>query len=60
MQQPSGIAEPSRYPLPELTTITVTRPVDQLSPFEHLLIAEVLEQFRRIQRQDTTNQKGRS
>lgn len=51
--QPSNLKEPGRYSLPELTKITLTRPADQLTTTEHLVIAQLLEEFKRIQRQET-------
>jgi hypothetical protein len=51
---PSNIKEPGQYPLPELASITLTKATDQLTTFEHLLVAQVLEAFKRIRR----NSKG--
>jgi hypothetical protein len=51
--QPSNLKEPGQYPLPELTTIRLTKPADQLNSFEHLLVAQLLEEFKRIKRSAT-------
>lgn len=40
----------NRHPLPELLTLRVTKPTSQFTPFEHLLVGDVLEQFKRIKR----------
>lgn len=48
--QPSGIHEPGRYPLPELITLKFTKPADQMTPFEHLFVGQLLEELRRIKR----------
>jgi len=38
------------YPLPEQLVITVTKPADQLTTFERLLVAELLEAIARVKR----------
>lgn len=39
------------YPLVEQVILTITKPTDQLSTFENLLIREVLEQIDRNRRE---------
>lgn len=41
----------NRHPLPELLTLTVKKSPDDFTKFEHLMVGDVLEQFRRIRRQ---------
>lgn len=50
--QPSNLKEPGRYPLPELAHITVTKPTDQMTSFDHLVVGQLLEEFKRIKRQE--------
>ncbi len=42
----------NRHPLPELLTLTVKKSPDDFTPFEHLLVGDVLEAFRRIKRSE--------
>lgn len=40
-----------KHPLIELTTITITKPVDQFTNFDHLLVGQLLEEMSRVKRQ---------
>lgn len=40
----------NRYPLPELTTLTVTKSPSDFTNFEHLFVGQLLEEFGRIKR----------
>ena len=49
------------YPLPEQLVIKVTKPADQLTTFERLLLAELLEAIARVKRSmHDRPQKGQS
>lgn len=40
-----------RYPIAELMHITVTKPVDKFTTWEHLLVGRLLEELARVKRQ---------
>lgn len=40
-----------RYPIAELMHITITKPVDQFTTWEHLLVGKLLEELARVKRQ---------
>lgn len=41
----------NQYPIAELMVLTVTKPVEAFTNWEHLLIGKVLEELKRVQRQ---------
>ena len=44
----------NRYPLPELTVLTLTKGPDSFTSFEHLFVGQLLEEFKRIKRSHQT------
>lgn len=50
----------SKYPLPEQLTIKITKPTDQLTTWERLLLADLLETIKRVKRNTHTSRKDAS
>lgn len=42
--------EHGKYPLPELLTLSVSKPVDRFTNFDHLLVGQILEELKRVKR----------
>ena len=45
----------NQYPIAELLTLRITKPVDKFTNWEHLLVGEVLEELKRVQRSSRRN-----
>lgn len=45
----------NQYPIAEMLVLRITKPVGAFTNWEHLLVGEVLEELKRVQRQSRRN-----